>query len=499
MDRSPVSPSGARLPWLVLALVAAVVATAAVQVRWLERLAVSEREMLRRMVEAESAQLSQALTRDLARIVDHFTRATQDMDWTRRVREWNSATDRPVAVHAVYRVRTGEDPGVTLLAGLPVDAAREKALMDSALAPSPFDWEATALRLPEHPGHQPSWIIVALDRNSFRHPYLSDLIDRHISRKELFDVVVERAKSRRIVFTSTRADIRAKADAVIDLFDPSLYAAWTMYIRHRAGSIGDAVEATRRKGLAMAAVTMLLLLASAVALIRTARSAQALAYERAMFASMITHELLTPLTVIRSASEALAGRFIADPERVRRFGRVIHDEGLRLNGIITRVLDLSTSDVQVTRTRIDVASVVRDTVANFKEVSGAPSALVVDAPESLVAAVDPTALERILFNLLDNAAKYGTPGRQVVIRLASEGRALVLSVANEGEVLSPRERRRLFEPFFRGRHAATADQTGKGLGLAIVRALTRAHGGTVTMEFAGNWIVFTVTLLKRTG
>src|SRR5690606_19101666 len=95
---------------------------------------------------------------------------------------------------------------------------------------------------------------------------------------------------------------------------------------------------------------------------------------------------------------------------------------------------------------------------------------------------DPELLERMAYNLVENAAKYTTPGGHVRVEIGTEGDLARLDVADTGPGIRPADRGRIFERFYRA-DLARADSEGTGLGLSIVRAIVQAHEGDVT---AGN-------------
>jgi len=109
--------------------------------------------------------------------------------------------------------------------------------------------------------------------------------------------------------------------------------------------------------------------------------------------------------------------------------------------------------------------------------------------------LDPVLLEQVLFNLLDNAAKYAPAGTRVRLEARSERDSVRLSVFDHGEGIPPVDLERIFDKFYRV-HAADRQRAGTGLGLAICRGFVEAMGGTIV---AGNredgpGAVFTITL-----
>ena len=116
------------------------------------------------------------------------------------------------------------------------------------------------------------------------------------------------------------------------------------------------------------------------------------------------------------------------------------------------------------------------------------------APEEAMVIADASALTQVLDNLLENAARYSDPSSPVEIGLvAEEGHALV-SVRDRGEGVPAAELEQIFQPFYRGRNAASRGVRGAGLGLAICRGIVEAHGGRIWGESGGRATTFLVAL-----
>ncbi|HEX6176969.1 MAG TPA: histidine kinase dimerization/phospho-acceptor domain-containing protein, partial [Thermoanaerobaculia bacterium] len=375
---------------LIAALFLAVVATAALQFLWLRRLAASHNEVLTGSLQVNASQLAETVTRDLATLVGYFTEQSAGTDCRQQLAAWNARKDIPARVHGIYRVRALNDVHLRgeLIAGDGIDQPRAQAIINrigaayreghlplaqgGTFVPL-FDWETASVRVRERAGDDTAWLVLVLNRATFRDPYLTELVRRHFG--SAFDVAITRARSGNVVYTAATSDIRKSADLTFDIYDPAISTAvheasaglgpqafqqirgngqpaWKLFVRHRAGSIVRAVEQTRMRAAAIATVTLLLLLTSSAALAQSARRSRQFATQRAMFASMVTHELLTPLTVIRSAAETLSERLVSDPDRVSHYGTVIREEGRRLTQTIADVLDLSTGSVALNIERI---------------------------------------------------------------------------------------------------------------------------------------------------
>lgn len=225
-----------------------------------------------------------------------------------------------------------------------------------------------------------------------------------------------------------------------------------------------------------------------------------LARAKSAFVATASHELRTPLTALRGFSELLARRRYPS-EDVQRFAGILSRETERLARLVEDLLDLSRLeqglDPPLRRTALAVASALETAVALFTR-DGATHPVVVECDASVpVVHADPDALDRILKNLVSNAIKYSPPGEvRVVARVA--GDAVEIAVVDRGRGIAPDAVPRLFEPWFRADDTAQM-VPGAGIGLAVVKALVEAHGGTIAVESApgtGTRIAFTMPIAR---
>jgi signal transduction histidine kinase len=215
----------------------------------------------------------------------------------------------------------------------------------------------------------------------------------------------------------------------------------------------------------------------------------ALSERRASFVSSVTHELRTPLTTFNLYSEMLAAGMVPDPARQRAYLETLHTEAGRLCHLVENVLAYSRIERGSARARVEDVSVaalaarVRPRLDQRAAAAGArlESTLAADVA-GLTLRTDASAIEQILFNLVDNAAKYapqqpGDPPWQ--LGFGSRARRLTISLRDHGPGIPPAERRRLFRPFHKSAREAANSQPGVGLGLALSRRLARALGGSL--------------------
>ncbi len=189
------------------------------------------------------------------------------------------------------------------------------------------------------------------------------------------------------------------------------------------------------------------------------------------FVAIASHELRTPATSVYGVLKTLAERGHRLSEDLRE--ELLHvgvEQGERLRRLLEELLDLSRLDARAIRVEprpIVLKSVLADVVEGVL-----PSSAVVelDIPDDLAAVVDPLVLERVVSNLVANAARYGAP--PIRIEAQRRDRHLRVAVEDSGPGVPEELEGRIFERFARG-----SGETGHGLGLAIARAYAQAHGG----------------------
>ena len=224
-----------------------------------------------------------------------------------------------------------------------------------------------------------------------------------------------------------------------------------------------------------------------------------LSYQQALrFSGDASHELKTPLTVLRASIEAvLDSPTLGDSEREAISGLLLQTR--RLTNITTSLLLLARADAG--RLTLDLAehdlALLTEGCAEDARIVAESRNITVECalPKTALARVDAIRFSQIASNLLDNAVKYNRDGGEVRVSLVNGGDSLRLSVANTGSGIPLEHRARLFERFFRAEH--TAEENGQGLGLSLARELARAHGGDIALARSEDgWTEFVVTIPK---
>ncbi|MBI4339800.1 MAG: GAF domain-containing protein [Chloroflexi bacterium] len=215
--------------------------------------------------------------------------------------------------------------------------------------------------------------------------------------------------------------------------------------------------------------------------------------------SLVSHELRTPLSHIKGFSSSLLQPDIQwDEETKLDFMRSIEREADRLSRLVSDLLEMSRLDSGRTMMRpepVDAASLVLGAIertANFLQ----DHIVEMDVTRNLPRlAVDPVHAERVLENLLENAAKYSPPGTQITISAQMDGAYLRLSVHDQGMGVPDQDKERIFERFVRLEQSKAFRSPGTGLGLSICKSIVEAHGGRIWVEDnPGKGSIFFLTL-----
>lgn len=219
-----------------------------------------------------------------------------------------------------------------------------------------------------------------------------------------------------------------------------------------------------------------------------------LSARRAAFVSSVTHELRTPLTTFRLYSEMLADGMVTDEEKKQDYLRTMQGESERLNHLVENVLSYSRIERGNARSKLELLA-VPDLVERMRQVlqrrvDQENAALSIEMADNLgQVETDVTAVEQILFNLIDNACKYGLPegeSGKVTLSVRKGRGGIVFEVRDEGRGIDRTEKKRLFRAFHKSAHEAAHDKPGVGLGLALCRRLARALGGELKLGEAGD-------------
>ncbi|MFZ6003390.1 MAG: sensor histidine kinase [Actinomycetota bacterium] len=220
---------------------------------------------------------------------------------------------------------------------------------------------------------------------------------------------------------------------------------------------------------------------------RTVAGLRELAEMKAAFLGSVTHELRTTVTIIEGFAMLLSrqAEHLDEHQRADFIDRIWHSSR-SLGTLVEDLLDLARiegSGLKVVLQPVDLSSLVPKIVGQMSTVLGHHRVVMSIAP-NVAAVSDPGAIERVLINLVSNAAKYTPPATTVGVGLRADAHHAVLTVEDEGPGIPLHERTRVFDRFYRIDNGGEAMVRGMGIGLALVRDLVTLNGGNVTIDDA---------------
>jgi signal transduction histidine kinase len=210
---------------------------------------------------------------------------------------------------------------------------------------------------------------------------------------------------------------------------------------------------------------------------------------RGLIAS-VSHDLRTPLTLLRLLVDAIDDDVITDPAMRREYLERVSTNLHALSALIEDLFELSrleAGDIRWSMERVLLDELVQETIDAMRPQAEAEAVAMRAelAPRLAAAQANPEQIQRVLFNLIQNAIRHTPPDGSVVVRAApASAGAIEIEVADSGPGIARDERDRVFEPFFQGGDRAARSDGGAGLGLAISRAIVEAHGGRIWLADA---------------
>ena len=287
-------------------------------------------------------------------------------------------------------------------------------------------------------------------------------------------------------FVATAAMVR-KQPSIYEYADRSVSMLWMMAPYGAAAAMVGLLVIEVMKGSFSGNARLLLLGTLAVGGLVIVRQTAAIREnrllvesQRAALVSSISHELRTPLTAMVGFLSLLddpeVARTLPEEEKADLISTV-HSQTTYLSRIVRDLVMLARGDLDqmdLSRAPTDVAGLVRASVAAVDE---GRQELIVDVEDELQASVDADRMQQIMVNLLSNASRYG--GDKVLVVARAEGSTLRLEVHDDGPGVPKKYELAIWERFERGPNRLNAAVPGSGIGLAVVNAIVRGHGGTV--------------------
>ncbi len=204
---------------------------------------------------------------------------------------------------------------------------------------------------------------------------------------------------------------------------------------------------------------------------------------KADFTSNVSHELKTPLTVIKSYAKLLEREDLEEESRVK-YAKAVQGAALRLNDLITNILRLNkleNQEIQPELERFDLGELLAETALTFEEKMEEKGLhFACDLAEDLEVYASKSYLEIVVSNLLSNAVKFTNEGGMVALSLKKEGARAIISVSDSGCGIPAEVGGRIFEKFYQADTSHAKE--GNGLGLALVKKVVEVLGGEISVH-----------------
>ncbi|NWG75407.1 MAG: HAMP domain-containing histidine kinase [Rubrivivax sp.] len=270
-------------------------------------------------------------------------------------------------------------------------------------------------------------------------------------------------------------------------FPNTLYKWILQIVPRNYAEIERGMKNQRRTNLVLITLSMFLTFLSLAVISVAWRRDRQLRKLKEDFISNVSHELKTPLSLIRMFSEILVTNRVQSDEKRREYFEIIHVESDRMSRLINNLLDFASLSQGVDRKyfeKTNIAQLVAKTLEAYgheirKEGFELNLEMADDIPDSFA---DPNAITMAFINLVDNSVKYSGDRKRIEVQVAKADGCVNISVRDQGIGIPPAEQQRIFEKFYRGSAPSIRRIRGSGIGLAITKHVAEMHGGEILVE-----------------
>lgn len=325
----------------------------------------------------------------------------------------------------------------------------------------------------------------------FLSPVIGEIAARSVANSEARKVFAVFNEQNETLYTNAPNAENAERFEVKSAFGRA-FPLWTLAGSFRDNKIEDLSNLYFARGLAATLLTFCLPLLGIFLLLLVAGREVELAKAKSAFVSNVSHELKTPLALIRLFAETLQSGRVKSAEKTHEYYRIISNETRRLTMLIDNILDFSAIEAGRKKYNFapcDLAEVVAEVVQNYAySLETAGFTVETDFAENLpTVSVDCDAISQAVLNLLNNAAKYSADEKYIRVSVKQKNGNLAVEVTDHGIGIAPDEQEKIFEDFYRvGGSSDVHNVKGSGLGLSLVKYITEAHNGKVTVSSVVN-------------
>ena len=320
----------------------------------------------------------------------------------------------------------------------------------------------------------------AIDKTAFVRQNLSSII-QSIGKDE-FVVTVFDVHSNEDVYSTERTKVTNFQQKKSLWLIPD----YSLGISVKGGSLEDLVKSRTYKNLYMIILLSLLMIIFALFVYRNFKKEIELAQIKSDFVSNVSHELRTPLALIHMYAETLSmGRIKSESKRDEYYSIIQHETD-RLSKIVNRILNFSKIESgkwKYNFTVIDLNEIVEQIYNNYKFHLGKQGFEIVFEPvEHLPSTVlDREAVSEAIINLIDNAVKYSSDKKNIVIKTGKIDKSVFVEIEDNGIGISADDQKKIFDKFYRVPNENIHNTKGTGLGLTLVKLILDAHNGEIKL------------------
>ncbi len=292
--------------------------------------------------------------------------------------------------------------------------------------------------------------------------------------------VIKKGSDRPVYGTIAPAEVRQTKELW-------LFPDYVVGIRLRGQTIAEVVQERFYRNMILIGLLDVILIAGAWFIYRTVRREMELAQLKSDFVSNVSHELKTPLALIRMFGETLQMKRVPSEEKKQEYYDTIVQESERLTRLVNNVLSFSRMEAGKKEYRFvntDLNTVVQKVVKSYEahlvHQGFQLSTTVHDQP--CIIGADPEAVSEALLNIIDNAAKYSDKEKSIRIFTGMVNSTAYIEVEDHGIGIAPKDQKMIFDKFHRVSSGLVHNTKGSGLGLTLVRHIMDAHKGIVTVK-----------------
>jgi signal transduction histidine kinase len=339
-------------------------------------------------------------------------------------------------------------------------------------------------------GKSESWSFAGISLNTkyIQESFLPEIVPDALSK---CDIDVRNTELALGVYDEHKSEIYTSATGangpeVSMAFGP-IFPRWDLALGYKNTTIEALARDNFQKNLMLTLFVFSLLVFGIILTLRATAREMKLAQAKSTFVSNVSHELKTPLALIRLFAETLELGRVKSSEKAHEYYRIINNESRRLTQLINNILDFSKIEAgrkEYQFVESDVAEVVEDVVRSYEyQIVNSGFEMKIDIDHNLPhAPIDRDAISQAVLNLINNAVKYSDEHKVVDIRVRGRDNAIAIEVADRGIGIPRSEHEKIFEKFYRVSTGLVHDTKGSGLGLALVKHIVEAHRGQILVE-----------------